>query len=239
MSASHARLFGGMPLFTIDRLRALAYTPERGTMPSAGDIANPSLVDRLFGHSRFERAVTSLSERAMDMFSGGTGRTFFDSAEFPWVAGLEANWRIIRRELDSVMRSLEEISSGQAYITHDKGWKTFFLRTYHLGLIVPEPASRCGIRVGRDVACWQDGKSLIFARGVEQRSWAQCRALRRFSPALAASAVSAEPARHLDPGENSLRTGNSGKARHGRAAMAIVGRRATLWRIHPPATVDG
>lgn len=33
---------------------------------------------------------------------------------------------------------------------------------YHLGLIVPEPASACRIRVGPDVRSWAEGRSLIF-----------------------------------------------------------------------------
>ncbi len=33
---------------------------------------------------------------------------------------------------------------------------------YHLALKVPEPATSCGIRVGRETRHWEEGKSLIF-----------------------------------------------------------------------------
>ena len=42
---------------------------------------------------------------------------------------------------------------------------------YHLGLIVPEPASSCGIEVGGKTAQWQEGKSLIFDDTFEHEAW--------------------------------------------------------------------
>jgi ornithine lipid ester-linked acyl 2-hydroxylase len=41
---------------------------------------------------------------------------------------------------------------------------------YHLGLLIPEP-DRCGIRVGGETRCWQEGKSLIFDDTHEHEAW--------------------------------------------------------------------
>lgn len=42
---------------------------------------------------------------------------------------------------------------------------------YHLGLIVPEPAAACRIRVGPDYAHWEEGKSLIFDDTYKHEVW--------------------------------------------------------------------
>lgn len=42
---------------------------------------------------------------------------------------------------------------------------------YHLGLIVPEPASSCRIRVGPDTRSWSEGRSLIFDDRYPHEVW--------------------------------------------------------------------
>ncbi|MDQ1394248.1 MAG: ornithine lipid ester-linked acyl 2-hydroxylase [Acidimicrobiaceae bacterium] len=42
---------------------------------------------------------------------------------------------------------------------------------YHLALKIPEPADRCGISVGDEVAHWVEGKSLLFDDGYEHYAW--------------------------------------------------------------------
>ncbi|ERN40857.1 aspartyl/asparaginyl beta-hydroxylase [Rubidibacter lacunae KORDI 51-2] len=42
---------------------------------------------------------------------------------------------------------------------------------YHLGLIVPEPRSACRIRVGEEIATWEEGKSLIFDDTFPHEVW--------------------------------------------------------------------
>ncbi len=42
---------------------------------------------------------------------------------------------------------------------------------YHLGLIVPQPAEQCRIRVGDEIRCWQPGKSLLFDDTFEHEVW--------------------------------------------------------------------
>lgn len=53
-----------------------------------------------------------------------------------WVPGLEANWQVIRAELDQVLTyreslpNFQDISVDQASITDDDGWKTYFFFGY-------------------------------------------------------------------------------------------------------------
>jgi beta-hydroxylase len=61
---------------------------------------------------------------------------FLDPATFPWVHGLEDNWKTIRNELDEVLTyrddlpNFQDISTDQESITDDDRWKTFFLFGY-------------------------------------------------------------------------------------------------------------
>jgi len=57
----------------------------------------------------------------------------FDPATFPFLAPMEANWRTIRGELDSLLQlrsklpSFHEISPDQGYISRGDNWKVFIL----------------------------------------------------------------------------------------------------------------
>ncbi|MGA2539671.1 MAG: aspartyl/asparaginyl beta-hydroxylase domain-containing protein, partial [Terracidiphilus sp.] len=42
---------------------------------------------------------------------------------------------------------------------------------YHLGLIIPGAEGSCRIRVGNDVRCWKEGKSMIFDDSNEHEVW--------------------------------------------------------------------
>ena len=42
---------------------------------------------------------------------------------------------------------------------------------YHLALKVPEPAERCGLRVGGVTAHWREGRSLVFDDTHEHEAW--------------------------------------------------------------------
>ena len=61
---------------------------------------------------------------------------FYDPADFPWVHDLEANWKVIRRELDDVLAyhsdlpNFQDISTDQASLTDDDRWKTYFFYGY-------------------------------------------------------------------------------------------------------------
>ncbi len=61
---------------------------------------------------------------------------FFDDKCFPWIAHIEANWTVIREELEGVLADREalpnfqDISKDQIEITDDDRWKTYFLYGY-------------------------------------------------------------------------------------------------------------
>ena len=75
-------------------------------------------------------------ERATVRYSKVGDKTFFDNDEFPWVKDLEANWKVIRAELDEVLKerelvpSFQEVSKDQIALSQDDKWKTFFLFGY-------------------------------------------------------------------------------------------------------------
>jgi aspartyl/asparaginyl beta-hydroxylase (cupin superfamily) len=62
--------------------------------------------------------------------------TFFDSAQFAWIAALEPSWTVIRRELDDLLRyhdelpTFQDIISHERHLTTDTGWKTYFFFGY-------------------------------------------------------------------------------------------------------------
>jgi len=71
----------------------------------------------------------------------------YDNRLFPWAAEVEAEWRLIRQELDQVMQyrdkipSFHEILKEAGTITADQNWKTFFLAG--IGMDCTENARRC------------------------------------------------------------------------------------------------
>ncbi len=42
---------------------------------------------------------------------------------------------------------------------------------YHLGLLIPEPAEECGIRVDTETRHWAEGRSMIFDDTFEHEAW--------------------------------------------------------------------
>jgi aspartyl/asparaginyl beta-hydroxylase (cupin superfamily) len=74
-------------------------------------------------------------------------KTFFEPEAFPWVAGIEAEWKTIRKDLDALMVRREEIpnfqdvSKGQKRLTEGDQWKTFFFYLY--GKKFEENCERC------------------------------------------------------------------------------------------------
>jgi aspartyl/asparaginyl beta-hydroxylase (cupin superfamily) len=94
----------------------------------------------------WERAVDltiAVGERVLAPIERFIGRrslvgdaTFFSEDRFPWIEQVEANWTVIREELEHVLADREalpnfqDISKDQIEITDDDRWKTFFLYGY-------------------------------------------------------------------------------------------------------------
>ena len=60
-------------------------------------------------------------------------------------------------------------SPGKHLPPHRGPWRGVL--RYHLALKVPDPASECGIKVGGEVAHWEEGKSLLFDDGYIHEAW--------------------------------------------------------------------
>ena len=60
----------------------------------------------------------------------------YDNAAFPWAAGIERDWRVVRGELDGVMvrkaelPNVQDIAADAASLSQDADWKVFPLIAY-------------------------------------------------------------------------------------------------------------
>jgi beta-hydroxylase len=173
--------------------------------------------------------------RLQDAMESGVARAsvrgdphIYDTRLFAWAAEIEAEWKLIRKELDQVMTfrdqmpSFHEILKEVRTITTDNNWKTYFLTgigmdcaenarscpetmrllgripglktaffsilsprkhipahrgawngilRFHLGLMIPEPAAKCRIRIGNDYYSWSEGEALIFDDTFNHEVW--------------------------------------------------------------------
>lgn len=75
-------------------------------------------------------------------------KTFFESEAFPWTAQIEAEWTLIRQELDALMvrrdeiPNFQDVSKAQRALTEGDQWKTFFLSTFS-GKKIKENCAKC------------------------------------------------------------------------------------------------
>ena len=76
----------------------------------------------------------------------------------------------LMREIPGMTTAMFSILSPRKHILDHRGPYKGVLR-YHLGLIVPEDAASCRIRVGEDIRNWEEGKSLIFDDTFNHEVW--------------------------------------------------------------------
>jgi ornithine lipid ester-linked acyl 2-hydroxylase len=90
--------------------------------------------------------VASWMEMQISQCEGGT-RTFFDPEAFPWTKTVEANWLVIRKELEVLLKhkeeipNLQDVSPEQSFIARGESWKSFFL--YGFGHRIAGNCARC------------------------------------------------------------------------------------------------
>jgi len=77
--------------------------------------------------------------------------------------------RIVRK-IPGLKMAMFSILAPKSHIPAHRGPYKGLLR-YHLGLIIPSPNSSCGIRVGSEIRCWQEGRSLIFDDSHDHEAW--------------------------------------------------------------------
>jgi beta-hydroxylase len=76
----------------------------------------------------------------------------------------------LMREVPGMTTAMISILSPHKHILDHRGPYKGVLR-YHLGLIVPQDAEACRIRVGEDIRHWEEGKSLIFDDSFNHEVW--------------------------------------------------------------------
>jgi beta-hydroxylase len=76
----------------------------------------------------------------------------------------------LMREIPGMKTAMISILSPRKHILDHRGPYKGVLR-YHLGLIVPEDAESCRIRVGEDYRHWEEGSSLIFDDTFNHEVW--------------------------------------------------------------------
>jgi beta-hydroxylase len=76
----------------------------------------------------------------------------------------------LMREIPGMTTAMFSILSPRKHILDHRGPYKGVLR-YHLGLIVPEDAEACRIRVGDDIRHWEAGKSMIFDDTFNHEVW--------------------------------------------------------------------
>jgi ornithine lipid ester-linked acyl 2-hydroxylase len=76
----------------------------------------------------------------------------------------------LMREIPGMTTAMISILSPQKHILDHRGPYKGVLR-YHLGLVVPEDAQACRIRVGDDVRHWEAGRSMVFDDTFNHEVW--------------------------------------------------------------------
>jgi len=81
----------------------------------------------------------------------------------PWTADLLANVPGLRTAFFSVL------APGKHIPPHRANYRGVI--RYHLGLKVPDPTERCGIRVGGQLAHWREGRDMLFDDTYLHEAW--------------------------------------------------------------------
>jgi beta-hydroxylase len=76
----------------------------------------------------------------------------------------------LMREIPGMTTAMISILSPRKHILDHRGPYKGVLR-YHLGLVVPQDAEACRIRVGEDIRHWEEGKSLVFDDTFNHEVW--------------------------------------------------------------------
>lgn len=93
------------------------------------------------------RRIIEQLQKLMGRYSLVGDHEFFSPEQFPWVAELEANAPVIRKELDNVLArrdhlpNYQDISPDQKHLAQADSWKTFFFFAY--GIEAPGNCQRC------------------------------------------------------------------------------------------------
>ena len=90
----------------------------------------PGVVVRMF------MAIVAFAERLNRACATHGNPCVYDTAAFPWTAGLERDWRAVREELDRVMvrkgelPNVQDITADAVTLSQDANWKVFPFLAY-------------------------------------------------------------------------------------------------------------
>jgi ornithine lipid ester-linked acyl 2-hydroxylase len=76
----------------------------------------------------------------------------------------------LMRQIPGMTTAMFSILSPRKHILPHRGPYKGVLR-YHLGLVVPQDAESCRIRVGQDIRHWEQGRSLVFDDTFDHEVW--------------------------------------------------------------------
>ncbi len=76
----------------------------------------------------------------------------------------------LMRQIPGMTTAMFSILSPRKHILDHRGPYKGVLR-YHLGLVVPEDAEACRIRVGEDIRHWEQGRSMVFDDTFNHEVW--------------------------------------------------------------------
>ncbi len=79
----------------------------------------------------------------------------------------------IVNKIPGMKTAVFSILSPKMHIPNHRGPYKGVLR-YHLGLVIPEPANKCRIRVGDLVRHWKPGESMILDDTINHEVWNEC-----------------------------------------------------------------
>jgi aspartyl/asparaginyl beta-hydroxylase (cupin superfamily) len=116
--------------------RAVAHNYARASMPDASGPAARAWERAVEVTNRVGDRLLKLVNRAIGRQSKLPVQPFYRPSDFAWVAPLEANWKKIRAELDTLLAhrdalpNFQDISTDQYNLTDDDRWKTYFFYGY-------------------------------------------------------------------------------------------------------------
>lgn len=132
-------------------------------------------LDELLEHKEEIPNLEDVSPEQSSVAHGGSWKSFF---LYGYGHKIEQNCvqcpettRIVN-EIPGLKMAMFSILAPKSHIPAHRGPYKGLLR-YHLGLIIPSPSSSCGIRVGKEIRSWEEGRSLIFDDSHDHEAWNQ------------------------------------------------------------------
>jgi aspartyl/asparaginyl beta-hydroxylase (cupin superfamily) len=159
-------LVGDATFFPLERFPWVAHVEENWTVIREE-------AERLLEHQADLANFQDISKDQIEITDDDRWKTFFIYGYgFEAMLGVEMCPRTaaLMREIPGMTTAMISILSPRKHILDHRGPYKGVLR-YHLGLIVPEDAESCRIRVGEDIRHWEDGKSLVFDDTFNHEVW--------------------------------------------------------------------